>query len=208
MCGVDEMSVMVRRTARKSILLLPNRVLRRIDHMRDDVSREEFIKACIEIYPNWCLRQSHKKTRAYVAQEELWEFEQNVLTLFRDWMYLLVPFGVNTPTITQTGSDVGITVTDMEVRPRIKSGDVTAVYVTVCNPWSYRKAVEVVLSDISENVIIGKRAVTLPPEASRTVRFVWETRRFKLGDHILDTRLRIIGNESPLSEQDELANLP
>ncbi len=187
--GVEEELPMLRQRTRKSILVLPDRVLRRIDRIRGNVGREEFLSACMDISPKGQLQKTRQKIQAYITQDELREFEQNLVMLLRDWVYLFQPSGLH------AGAGNRITITEMEVRSRVKTGDTVPVYVTVCNEGAHQEMVEVTLVDISENVIIGRRTVTLLPGDSRLLHFDWKSGGFSLGDHILDATVSTIGNE-------------
>ena len=126
------------------------------------------------------------------SAKELRGYEQHLVALLGSLSNFSLSLGRYEPTDTPTDPGAGVTITDMEVRSRVKTGDVTPVYVTVCNQGAHQKMVEVTLTDTSENIIIGRRAVTLHPGAYREVIFNWKTKGVSLGEHILDTKVNAV----------------
>lgn len=179
---------MMRQQTRKNILVLPDRVMRRIDLIRGSAGRDEFLRKCIGPGLKRHMPATHKKIKSYATHDNLWDFQQSLVMLLSDWVYLLLP-SLSRPPVLQVEAGYGIIITDMEVRSRVKLGNTVPVYVTVYNQESYRETTDITLTDVSENIIIGRRALNLSPGASRTVQFIWKTRGFGPGDHILDVSL-------------------
>lgn len=125
----------------------------------------------------------------YVARAELREYEEALVTLLSDLAYVFRPFPVQKHMVTSQRTAADVRVTNTEVRPRVRSGDDTPVQVTIRSGSTRQERVDVVLADITENVLIGRRALSLAPTASRTVNFDGETGGFRLGDHALEAQV-------------------
>jgi hypothetical protein len=91
----------------------------------------------------------------------------------------------------------GLAISEIEARPRVYKGDTEAVYVRVSNTGTNEETGDVILTDATENVLIGRQTVTLPPGDSQMVKFNWETKGFRLGDHDLDAEVELLGGRRP-----------
>ena len=122
---------------------------------------------------------------AYASRLEIREFVRDLAWLLGMLARLLPDSRMRVP-----GTPSGLVIVGIEARPRVHKGDSETVYVTVSNPGPTEEAGEIVLSDATERVLIGRQDVALLPGGSQTLQFRWETRRFRLGDHDLDAEIR------------------
>ncbi len=176
----------------KSTLVLPERLLKRIDHLRGTIKRDKFRRAYVDC-PKRKYTRILPKSEAYIVREELREYEQDLVALLADLARLFPSLALYEPAHTHVRAAAGVTVVvDIEVKSKVKTGDMVPAYVTVCNQTANEKTVKVTLADTSEGIIIGRRTVTLLPDTSKIVRFDWKTRGFSLGDHILEAEVAAV----------------
>ena len=176
----------MRHRTRKSILVLPERLLRRIDRTRGDVERKEFLNTCVDLCTRWEPREIPQRRETRLAKRKLRKFRQDLMSILTDMAFLFVVSSLHPSAETGMAAGPHVVVTEVEVMSKIKTGNTVPVYVTVCNKGSYQQTADVTLSDTSEDVLIGQKTVTLPPGDCQAVHFDWITRGFNLGDHILD----------------------
>ncbi len=172
--------------ARKSILVLP-REATRTDCIHDR-RREYFPKASMDRRLRCRFAKSPLGGDSYVPREELRQYEEDLVTLLSDLAYVFRPFPTQEHVVTSQRTPAGVHVTNIEVRPRVTSGDATPVQVTIRNDSTRQERVEVVLVDTTEDVLIGRRTLSLAPRVSRTANFDWGTGGFRLGDHTLEAQ--------------------
>lgn len=180
---------MMRDGARESILVLPSQVTRRTDCMRGKPGREDFLRARMGLWIKRKFAKSPARRDAYVTREELREYEEDLVTLLSDLAYVFKPLPLQEHVVTCQRTPAGVHVTNIEVRPRVTSGDATPVHVTISNDGTRQKRVEVILADTTEDVLIGRRTLSLAPRVSRTANFDWGTGGFRLGDHTLEAQV-------------------
>ncbi len=195
MTNIETRSGKMRPKSRESTLVLPSHVIRRLDRARGDMSREEFLRLSLGRGTHWTSEKIIRNRDVYLTWEELRRFRQFLIVLWRDWIYLLLRLSVRVRTEEVVEEEVvveeesPVTVANMEVRPRILSGKVAPVHVTLHNPRDHQEDAEITLTDTTENVVIGTKTISLPARGSKTLKFDWKTEHYKLGDHILDARL-------------------
>ncbi len=133
-----------------------------------------------------------REVGVYVSKLETREFLQDLAWLLGILARLFAHFG-----LPSTGTPSGLAIGEIEARPRVYRGDTEAIYVRVSNPGANEEAGDVILTDATENILIGRQTVTLPPGASQMVKFNWETKGFRLGDHDLDAQAEPVGSRRP-----------
>ena len=123
-----------------------------------------------------------------VTREELIRYRKDLVTLLADLVCLFLPPAWYGTEKSRTEIDAGVIVTDIQVRSRIRTGERVPVDVTVYNRGKRQEWVELTLADTTENIILGRQILYLPPAASRVAHFEWKTTGFRLGDHILEAQ--------------------
>lgn len=121
-----------------------------------------------------------------ITREELTQYRKALVALLADLVCLFLPQYAARETQAEVAA--AVSVTDIQVRSRIRAGAIVPVDVTVCNKAKRQESVELTLADTTENIIIGRQTLYLPGEASRVAHFEWKTTGFRLGDHILEAR--------------------
>lgn len=194
------MSVKMRPRVRKSGFLLPSGAVGAFGRARGDLSRKDLLKLSLGFSSGWQDEKIRQKTKGYVTWIELQKYRQNLIELWLNLIYLLLVFRApvevehRAPMEVEHRAPVGVdhpwvAITDMAVRPTARTGDVVPVHVSITNTATNKEEAEVTLTDTTENALIGKQRITLPPRSSRVLRFGWKTKSFWPGDHILDARI-------------------
>ncbi len=123
----------------------------------------------------------------YVPKLEAREFVQDLVWLLEILARLVGHFCL--PSVTPAG----LTIDEIEARPRVRKGDTETVSVRVSNPDVNQQAGDIVLTDVTDNLLIGRQTITIPPTTSQVVKFNWETKRARLGEHDLDAEVQPAG---------------
>ena len=129
------------------------------------------------------------KIEDYVSKPEVRDFLRDLGWLLVTLARLFAQFGLR-----RLALPTGLVIDEIKVRPRVYTGDIEVVDVKVSNPGTREETGNVTLTDATENVLIGRQTVTVPPGVSQMVRFKWETKGFRLGDHDLDAEAKPVGS--------------
>lgn len=120
----------------------------------------------------------------YVSKREAREFVQDLAWLLEILAHLVVQFCLHSV------PPAGLTIDEIETRPRVRKGDTETVSVRVSNPDVNQQAGDIILADVTDNVLIGRQTITIPPATSQVVKFNWETKRSRLGEHDLNAEVQ------------------
>ncbi len=133
-----------------------------------------------------------REVEVHVSKVETREFLQDLAWLLEILARLFAHLGLRS-----IGAPTGLAIDEIQARPRVHTGDTEAVYVRVSNPGMSEEAGDIRLTDATENVLIGRQAISVPPGASQIVKFNWETKGFRLGDHDMDAEIEPAGSRRP-----------
>lgn len=130
-----------------------------------------------------------REAEVYVSKVDTREFLQDLAWLLGILARLFAHLGLR-----GVGAPSGLAIDAIEARPRVRQGDTEAVHVRVSNRGTYEEAGDITLTNATENVLIGRQAISVPPGASQIVKFNWETKGSRLGDHDLDAEIEPAGS--------------
>jgi hypothetical protein len=198
----------IARTMTLETLELSGKVIKDIDCLRGEKSRQDFLW---DVLMGIAQRRCEIVARVdYLPRKELFALDRHLVRFSKECIYLLSEpepeiAPLPEPELRQ------VAITNMEVKKKILTGRNTPVYVEICNYGEEPEVVRIRLVDKTDRVFIGKRVLSIPPRSYETIHFDWKTKLFSLGDHILDARVHIIdwdGSEyqEPVDEPLELVD--
>ncbi|UCH33742.1 MAG: S8 family serine peptidase [Armatimonadota bacterium] len=93
-----------------------------------------------------------------------------------------------------------VAVTNLDVPGSAAQGDLVSIYVTVANPGDYAETFDVIVTDVTDSVLIGDETVTgLGAGATQLVSFTWDTTSASSGDHTLIAEATAVAGETNLA---------
>ena len=130
----------------------------------------------------------------HLSRRTIVAFEQQMMEQMLECLGLLHSFHRPPPQHNPTppAAVPGVAVVDIKLPSTVRSGDDVAVIVLVRNETDRAQQVDLQLFALPQELLIGRRTVTLPPGTTTSVPFCWQTADCRPGNHTLEARASIL----------------